>query len=130
MVIKIQTRKPEIPIEIGDLKFSFDTSDESIKEFYAQANEVRKGLENITIDDEENAIEQVKEVLKQGFDVMLGEGAFEQIYALSPSITICTDYFVQLSEVIKRELTKMGVSQPQEEKYSKYIPNKKRQKRK
>lgn len=126
MVIKIQTRKPEIPIEIGDLKFSFDTSDESIKEFYSQANEVRKELENITINDEEKALEQAKEVLKQGFDVMLGVGAFDKVYALSPSVAICADYFVQLSEGIKRELDKMGASQPQQEKISKYVQNKKR----
>ena len=33
MAIKIQTEKPEIPVEIGNLRFSFDLSDESIKKF-------------------------------------------------------------------------------------------------
>ncbi|TMZ64705.1 hypothetical protein EMG21_29245, partial [Klebsiella pneumoniae] len=80
MAIKIQTEKPEIPVEIGNLRFSFDVSDESIKKFRKEALEVQKEFHSITVsEDDDEALEQAKSVLKRGFELILGEGAFEKI---------------------------------------------------
>lgn len=122
MAIKIQTQKPEIPVEIGELKFSFDVSDGSIKLFRDEADKVRKELENLAIsDDEDKALKQAKEVLKRGFEVMLGKQAFEQVYELSPSVIICMQYFVQLAEGIEEELQNIGFAQSQKELAKKYL---------
>ena len=126
MAIKIQTEKPEIPVEIGNLRFSFDLSDESIKKFRKEALEVQKEFHSITVsEDDEEALEQAKSVLKRGFELILGEGSFEKIYDMSPSVMTCMNYFVQLEEGIEQELKERGISQDQVEKAKKYIRNKK-----
>lgn len=126
MAIKIQTKKSEIPIEIGDEKFAFDVSDESIKNFREEALKVQKEFHSIGADvDDETALEEARKALKRGFNVMLGEGAFEKIYALSPSVMICMQYFVQLAEGIEHELQNMGLSESQAELAKKYLAAKK-----
>lgn len=126
MAIKIQTKKTEIPIEIGELKFAFDVSDESIQNFREEALRIQKEFHEIGPDvDDEKALEQAKAVLKKGFDMMLGEGAFEKIYKLSPSVVICAQYFSQLVQGIEVELQNMGFSESQQEIAQKYIRKKK-----
>lgn len=126
MAIKIQTRKAEIPVEIGELKFTFDVSDESIKSFREEALRIQKEFHEIGHDvDDEKALEQAKNVLKHGFDMMLGEGSFEKIYELSPSVMICAQYFAQLVQGIEVELQNMGFSESQQEIANQYIPKKK-----
>lgn len=126
LAIKIQTKKPEIPIEIGDLRFVFDVSDKSIKQFRNNALEVQKEFHSITIEDDEKAIEQAKAVLKRGFEMILGDGAFEKIYDLSPSVMIAMQYFVQLAEGIEQELRNMGFSETQQETAKKYLAKSKK----
>ena len=126
MSIKIQTEKPEIPIEIGHLKFVFDVTDESIKAFYKNGVKIKRELESINLDEnDDKAFEQIKDVLRRGFTLLLGEGSFEQIYELSPSVFICMKYLAQISEGIDRELANMGYSSTQEEKARKYLAKKK-----
>ncbi len=127
MAIKIQTEKPTIPVEIGKLRFEFDVSDESIKNFYEKSFETFKEIETIEVDEDEEEeviFEKAKDILKKSFDLMLGEGAFVQIYELSPSIFILTNYYKQLYEGISKELEKMGFTESQVEKAKKYIKNK------
>lgn len=126
MAIKIQTKKPEIPVEIGDLKFSFDVSDESIKKFRNEAIKVQKELEEIAIsDNDDQALEQAKDALKRGFEIMLGEGSFKKIYDISPSLVLCIQYFVQIAIGIEEELKNMGFSQSQKDLAKKYLAQKK-----
>jgi hypothetical protein len=126
MAIKIQTQKTEIPVEIGDLKFSFNVSDESIKKFRNEAIKVQKELEEIAIsDNDDQALEQAKEALKRGFEIMLGEGSFKKIYDISPSLVLCMQYFVQIAIGIDEELKNMGFSQSQKDLAKKYLAQKK-----
>ncbi|MEK6452619.1 DUF6673 family protein [Caldifermentibacillus hisashii] len=126
MAIKIQTQKPEIPVDIGDLKFSFNVSDESIKKFRNEAIKVQKELEEIAIsDNDDQALEQAKEALKRGFEIMLGEGSFKKIYDISPSLVLCMQYFVQIAIGIDEELKNMGFSQSQKDLAKKYLAQKK-----
>src|SRR5699024_11184646 len=88
MTIKIQTERTDIPVEIGDLKFSFDTSDESILEFRKKGEEVVEELKNIEInedDEEDEIIKRAKEILQTGFEIMLGKATDENIYKKSRS---------------------------------------------
>lgn len=126
MAIKIQTKKTEIPVEIGDLEFAFDTSDESIKKFRKEALKVQEEFHSIGADvDSDTAVEEAKKALKRGFDMMLGEGAFEKVYDLSPSVMTCMQYFIQLAEGIEQELQNMGLSESQAELAKKYLAAKK-----
>lgn len=127
MAIKIQTEKPSIPIEIGNLKFEFDVSDESIKKFREDGIKIQKELANIEVDEnDEIALEQTKDALRRGYEVLLGKGAFEKIYELSPSVVICMQYLAQIGNGIEQELNKMGLSQSQKQKAQKYIRSKKK----
>lgn len=126
MAIKIQAKKTEIPVEIGELKFAFDVSDESIQNFREEALRIQKEFHEIGPDvDDEKALEQAKNILKHGFDMMLGEGSFEKIYELSPSVMICAQYFAQIVQGIEVELQNMGFSESQQEIAQKYIRKKK-----
>lgn len=118
--IKIQLETPAIPVEIGKLKFEFNTSDESIFAFRKTATTFRDELENADAA-EGDEFERAKEILRKGFDLMLGEGAFEKIYAQTPSVLSVTKYFVQLTQNITEQLNKMGLSETQQQKAQKYV---------
>ena len=118
--IKIQLETPAIPVEIGKLKFEFDTSDESILGFRETSLSFRDELDNVEFT-EGNELEKAKDILRRGFDLMLGEGAFEKIYKQTPSLLSVTKYFVLLTQSITEQLNKMGLSETQQQKAQKYV---------
>lgn len=117
MAIKIQTQKPEIPIEIGDLKFAFDISDESVENFHKNAQEVIGELSKLKDDD----VKAAREVIRKGYDFILGEGSFEKVYEISPSVVICMQYLFQIAEGIEQELKQRGFLPEQEQLAQKYL---------
>lgn len=127
MAIKIQTEKPHIPIEFGNLNFKFDLTDESIKAYRENHSKLQKDLEGINIDeDDEAAIEQVRDLLERGYDLTLGKGAFAKIYKEVPSVILLLNYFEQLMNGIGEELKKRGFKPSAQEKARKYLANKKK----
>ena len=126
MVIKIQTKQTGIPVEFGELQFTFDTSDESIKTFYDAAQATLTEMNNVKDDD----LDAAKDILQKGYDLMLGEGAFKQIYEQTPSLIEVTRYFMQLAEGIKDELNNIGKGISQQDKAQQYIRQKRKPKHK
>lgn len=126
MVIKIQTKQTGIPVELGELKFTFDTSDESIETFYDAAQTTLTEMKNFKDDD----MDAAKEILKKGYDLMLGKGAFKQVYEQTPSLIEVTRYFVQLAEGIQEEISGLGKGLSQQEKAQQYINRKNKPKSK
>lgn len=125
MAIVIQTEQPVIPIELGKLSFEFNVSDESVKEFRKNASQIQKELESLKVsNDDDQALEQAKDVLRRGFEVMLGDGSFDAIYKQTPSVILVMKYFSQIGEGIAEELNKMGFTESQQEKAKKYLANK------
>lgn len=120
MAIKIQTQQTGIPIEIGELTFYFDTTDENIFSFEKKQEKITKELEELNPKDDAD-LEDVKEVLRRGFDLFLGKGAFDKIYDQTPSVLACLSYLEQVGNGIAAELNKMsGVSaQVKAKKYAK-----------
>lgn len=126
MAVKIQTQKASIPVEIGDLEFDFSVTDESIDNFRKNAKAVQeelKGIDYESLSDDE-AIAQSKEALKKGFDMFLGEGAFEKIYEQTPSVIMLMDYFVAVSEGIDVELNKIMNKGNIQDKAKRYLQEK------
>jgi len=115
LAIKIEKKQTEIPIEIGDLKFAFDVTDESIQRFRENAIKIQQELE--AIDDEEEDFNKAKDILRKGFDVILGDGAFEEVYQMTPSIPYLLNYFVQLVDGLTEELNDIGAFQERANKY-------------
>ncbi|EMK2594059.1 hypothetical protein V8U20_000982 [Bacillus cereus] len=74
MVIKINVNtKPYHEFEILDKNYKVYTDDESIQKYL----NMRENLLNRKDDD---SIEGMKEVVKESFDVLMGEDTFEEIY--------------------------------------------------
>lgn len=120
MAIKIQEKQTEIPVEIGTLNFSFELTDESIIAFRKNALATQKGLESLQIDeseDEEKVLQKAKDVLKKGFDLFLGEGAFDKIYAMTPSVSRLGNYFLQLVDGVSEEIENLGINDERAQKY-------------
>jgi len=116
LAIKIEKKQTEIPIEIGDLKFAFDVTDESIKNFRENAIKIQMELEGLENKEDEN-LELSKDILRKGFDLMLGEGAFEKIYQMTPSIPYLLNYFIQLVDGLTEEINDIGAIQERANKY-------------
>lgn len=122
MAIKIQTQQTGIPIEIGPLKFTFETSDENIQRLYDKAKELEAQENEVDATD----LEALKADIKLGYDVILGEGAFEKVYEISPSVLACRSYLFQVVDGIVAEIQKR--SSVKEEKYNQYLNKKRRRK--
>src|SRR5690625_795051 len=105
MAIRINTEKPHIPVEFGDLTFKFDISDDSIKKYRENSLKIQKELENMKIDEnDDKAIDEIRKVLKKGYDLMLGEGTFDKVYKVVPSVVMLMGYFEQIATGIGEEL--------------------------
>lgn len=123
MAIKIEEKKPEIPVEIGPLKFAFVLTDESVLRFRKKGEEIQRELEKVELleEDDEKALEKLKDALHRGFDFFLGDGAFEKIYELTPSVLYLKDYFLQLVDGLYDEIEAQGAFEAVRERAEKYI---------
>lgn len=127
MAIKIQTKQDYIPIQLGDEEIRFYITDDAILRIRKGYEKVQKELEEIKKpDDEDVAVKKMKEVLKKGFDLLYGEGTFEKVYGVTPSVFVCLEYFQQMVDATFKELDKRGISASAQEKTKKYLQNKKK----
>ncbi|GEN30232.1 hypothetical protein HNQ35_000065 [Cerasibacillus quisquiliarum] len=102
MAIKIQTQTHVIPIEIGDVKLEFDMSDENIKRLFDSENEIMKKISEV----DSNDFDAQKKAIKEIIDATLGDGSFDKLYNLSPSVFIVVEYFMQIAQGLKEEINK------------------------
>lgn len=122
MAIRIEEQKPEIPVEIGELKFSFKVTDEAVLEFRKNALEVAKKLNSIELkEDEEEALKATQDALRHGFDAILGEGAYNKLYEMTPSVVFLMRYFEQLAAGLSDELKALGLSNAIDKRAKKYL---------
>jgi|SRR5690625_438716 len=126
MTIKIQTQLTYIPVYLGDLELRFDVSDDSVINFRQEALNIKKEMDEIEVSsNQDEALEQAKNALKRGFDTFFGEGTFEKVYELSPSVFIVMEYFKQITSALEKELRNRGFNPSTEEKAQKYLSDKK-----
>lgn len=131
-MIKIETRKTGIPVHIGELEFSFDTSDEAVASLLQKQAIVVEKITAIKDGDDEGA----KKALKAGFDLLLGPGAFKKIYAQTSSTIECIKYLHALLEAITAEFAAINPAASQQQRVENYLKYKnsknkpKKQKRK
>ena len=122
MAIRIEEQKPEIPVEIGDLKFSFRVTDEAVLEFRKNALEVAEKLNSIELKGgEEEALTAAQDALRHGFDAILGEGAYNKLYEMTPSVVFLMRYFEQLAAGLSDELKALGLSNAIDKRAKKYL---------
>lgn len=122
MAIRIEEQKPEIPVEIGELKFSFKVTDEAVLGFRKNALEVAEKLNSIELKGgEEEALKAAQDALRHGFDAILGEGAYNKIYEMTPSVVLLMRYFEQLAAGLSDELKALGLSNALDKRAKKYL---------
>lgn len=104
----IQLKKTviDIPFEKDGetvLTLHFDRSDAHVKQFYSLLDNLEKKV--VSLEEKENLEWQDTEAtIKEITDAMLGEGSFEEIYQLNPSLSIVTQYLYMIAIGIKEEL--------------------------
>src|SRR5690606_20734182 len=122
MAIRIEEQKPEIPVEIGELKFTFKVTDEAVLNFRKESLPPTEELEKIqAAEEDETNVEKVRELLRQGFDALRGEAADEQIYEMSPSGMVVSRYFTQLVLGSSDAIERMGADKALEKRAKKYL---------
>lgn len=125
MAIKIQTQDTFIPVEIGDLTLKFDVSDDSLVTLRKKIDNIQKMSENInTKGDDAEVLESVKDVIRTAYDDVFGEGTYDKVYEISPSVIITTQYFLDIGQGIGREMDERGLTLSSHEKAKKYLQNK------
>ena len=105
MAIKINLESTVIPVEIGDLKFQIDVTDETYERYVQAFNSF---LDDVSELDETTSedLTLLKAKQRNVYDVLLGEGAFESIYELAPSVVITTGILTQVVEQLEKEMMK------------------------
>ena len=122
MTIRIEEQKPEIPVEIGELKFSFKVTDEAVLGFRKNALEVAEKLSSIELKGgEEEVLKAAQDALRHGFDAILGEGAYNKLYEMTPSVVLLMRYFEQLAAGLSDELKALGLSNALDKRAKKYL---------
>lgn len=91
-----------IPIEIGDVKLGFDMSDENLQKLFDAEHDIMKKIDEV----DKNDFEGQKEAIKEIIDALLGDGSFDKLYKLSPSVFIVVEYFMQIAQGLKEEVNK------------------------
>lgn len=124
MAIRIQTEKPVIPIELGNVKLAFEITDENIQRLYSAQDKFEKEFANNT----DNSFEGAQAALKKSYDFLLGEGAFDKVYKEFPSTIQLTDYFWQIAQGIEGELMNRA-GNTNKQKADRYLQNKNRKNR-
>lgn len=128
MTIKIDIQKPEIDISIGGIKFIYDYSDDTLSKLQEKRVQIVEELRNVNLEDEDDigAIDKLKDLLNKAFDMYLGDGAFDKVYAINQSSLVLAEVFAEIHESIERELEKRGARISASAKAEKYLRNKKK----
>jgi len=116
-------------VEIDGEVFEIDLSDNKRKEYQLEgyklqkkAQEFEKLSDDLTEEQQQKALDDIKEVTKNVTDKVLGEGAFDKLYPKTNySIVVIADVLFQVIDYV-REKEKERF----EQKKAKYIKKKKR----
>lgn len=124
MSIIIKTRELSIPIEIAGVKFEFTPTDENTLQVQRGVEDLRKRIESTNVESTEESIEESRKILKEAYEILLGEGSFDRLYERVPSVFELSRVYVELAEALSEELTKNKVAQS--DKAQQYLKKKKK----
>ena len=110
MAIKINLESTKIPVEIGDLKFEIDVTDEKYEAFIQNFNAFLSKMESLDEEKSED-IALLKTMVSEVYEELLGTGSYEQIYAKMPNIAFVASVLIkvvtQLMQVMDERITSM-----------------------
>lgn len=85
------------------LMLHFDRSQENIEKFDDVFKELSDKIEQLEKQDDVTWRE-AEDFVRSAMDSTLGEGAYDKVFEISPSINLVTTYFYQIAIGIKEEL--------------------------
>ena len=103
MAIKINLESIKIPVEIGDLKFEIDVTDEKYESFIKNFNAFLTKMESLDEDDVED-IAQLKVAVSEVYEDLLGTDSYEQIYEKMPNIAFVASVLVNIVTQLMAEM--------------------------
>lgn len=108
MQIKLKSNKIDIPFvnDEGEtlLTLYFDKTDENYKKIM-DLRETIYDLQKETTDADKD-IEDTKAYVKRIFDTILGDGSFDKVYEINPSVTTITSYTFNIVDGILEDMTR------------------------
>ena len=113
--IDIKLERTGFPVKIGGHEFFYSTSSESVKRYVdleATVKERQKSIvetavidgETVDVDSFGKAIDYAKEGVKLNYDMLLGEGTFDTLYADFPDVEALSRAFVEVRANIELKL--------------------------
>lgn len=106
--LEINVARTGFPVIIAGHKFFFDSSPEHLIEVQKNYEAFEKEVDSIEGPNEDDAnsldLEPYKELLAKGYDVMLGEGTFDTLYADIPDVNAWLNAFFDLYNGIADQL--------------------------
>lgn len=103
--IRLQTNFLEIPIvdENDEVvyMFRFDKRDENIKRFEKMSSDLEALEGEIKSTDD---YESAREITKRNVDFIFGDGTFDALYQLNPSLSVIAAYFFMACQYIRDDL--------------------------
>lgn len=109
-MVKIQVKRTQLPIEIGEHTFYIDTSEKGAEAFWKLVTDYATKSAKITEKAEkemikpETADRQAREALEKVINDLLGPSAFEKLYELSPDYTFISEYYMEICSAVGEEL--------------------------
>lgn len=114
IIINTETKKP---VEIGELLFEVDFSDEALERYQLEGKKIIEKLSAISSND----YKELKFALEEVIDFFLEPGSFKKIYTKYPSVLTCGDIATQLMVNVGEELSERGKSLGNSEKVKNYL---------
>lgn len=124
MGIKIDINSHIVPVQIGEVELEFNASDENIKRFYESYEEIEKEMEAIKGNHTLEGHEEVKAIMRKGYDLILGEGTFDKLYSKYPSLITLVNAFMQVVIELEKAIDNMTFTKEQKKMINKYKKNK------
>lgn len=107
-VIQLKKNVIDVPFQNEDgnivLTLQFDRSDAHVKEFYALFEGLEKKIKRLEKNQEEPSWDEAEVTIKEMSDGMLGQGSYDKMYELNPSVAIVAGYLYIIAIGIKEEL--------------------------
>lgn len=120
--VKLKSKDIIIPFEDTNgeivLELSFKRDDSILVEIIESIEEVTKKFESYE-KSEEFTYETAKERVKEAIDTWLGDGVFDKLFNLSPSVTMVIDLVSEIVIILGEELG--NITRQKQQKINKYL---------
>lgn len=113
--LDISVERTGFPVKLDGEEFFFDCSTEHITAYETDYQELMKKLESEATQEEPD-LDQVRNMLGEAYDLLLGHGAFDRLYPKIPDTIAWSNALIDLSEGIYQNVQSFKKEQEQKSK--------------